>query len=57
MTFIYYLKWLFCIMHGGQIALWGLYSKQHTDFEDIIRHGKLLNDELVKSCLAVKYGD
>ena len=32
------------------------YSKQYEDFEDIIRHGKLLNDELVRAGLAAKYG-
>jgi endonuclease YncB( thermonuclease family) len=33
------------------------YSKQYKDFEDIIRYGKLLNDELVKAGLANRYKD
>jgi endonuclease YncB( thermonuclease family) len=31
------------------------YSTQYKDFEDIIRHGKLLNEELVKAGLANRY--
>jgi endonuclease YncB( thermonuclease family) len=41
----------------GRFLAFVYYSKQHEDFEDIIRHGKLLNAELVKAGLAVKYGD
>jgi len=33
------------------------YDKEYKDFEDIIRHGKLLNDELVKNGLANRYGE
>jgi endonuclease YncB( thermonuclease family) len=41
----------------GRYLAFVYYDKQHNDFEDIIRHGKLLNNELVKAGLAVKYGD
>ncbi len=33
------------------------YSTQYKDFEDIIRHGKLLNEELVKAGYANRYTD
>ena len=52
---------------GHQFVRWAIkpnmpelyvyYSHGHDDFEDIIRHGKLLNNELVKAGLAVKYGE
>jgi endonuclease YncB( thermonuclease family) len=32
------------------------YSKKYNDFTDIIRYGKLLNEELVKAGLANRYG-
>jgi endonuclease YncB( thermonuclease family) len=32
------------------------YSKKYSDFTDIIRYGKLLNEELVKAGLANRYG-
>jgi endonuclease YncB( thermonuclease family) len=32
------------------------YSKKYKDFTDIIRYGKLLNEELVKAGLANRYG-
>ncbi|MBN2547390.1 MAG: hypothetical protein JXB50_16420 [Spirochaetes bacterium] len=32
------------------------YFKKSKNFEDIIRHGKLLNCELVKTGLANRYG-
>ena len=33
------------------------YSKEYDDFEGIIRNGKMINEELVKVGLAIKYGD
>ena len=41
----------------GRYLAFVYYDKKHNDFEDIIRHGKLLNNELVKAGLAVKYGE
>ena len=40
--------------YGRYLAL-VYYDKKYQDFEDIIRYGKLLNDELVKAGLAVRY--
>ena len=40
----------------GRFLAFIYYSKQYEDFEDIIRHGKLLNNELVKAGFATKYG-
>ena len=41
----------------GRYLCYIYYSKEYDDFGGIIRHGKLLNDELIKAGLAVKYGD
>jgi endonuclease YncB( thermonuclease family) len=39
----------------GRYLCFIYYSKQYTDFDDIIRHGKLLNEELVKAGHANRY--
>ena len=41
----------------GRYLAWVYYSLQYKNFDDIIRHGKLLNDELVKAGLANRYED
>ena len=40
----------------GRYLAYVYYSKKYKDFVDIIRHGKLLNEELVKVGLANRYG-
>jgi micrococcal nuclease len=40
----------------GRYLAYVYYSKKYKDFVDIIRHGKLLNEELVKAGLANRYG-
>jgi len=39
----------------GRFLGYVYYSTQYKDFEDIIRHGKLLNEELVKAGFANRY--
>ena len=41
----------------GRYLSYVYYSPDHKDFEGIIRNGKMLNEELVKAGLAVKYGE
>jgi endonuclease YncB( thermonuclease family) len=41
----------------GRYLAFIYYHKDYKDFEDIIRHGKLLNEELVKAGLANRYND
>jgi endonuclease YncB( thermonuclease family) len=41
----------------GRYLTYIYYSKEYDDFEGIIRNGKMINEELVKAGLAVKYGD
>ena len=41
----------------GRYLAFVYYDKRHQDFEEIIRHGKLLNEELVKAGLANRYED
>jgi endonuclease YncB( thermonuclease family) len=41
----------------GRYLAFVYYHNEYTDFEDIIRHGKLLNEELVKAGLANRYED
>ena len=41
----------------GRYLSYVYYSHDHKDFEGIIRNGKMLNEELVKAGLAVKYGE
>ena len=41
----------------GRYLSYVYYSPDHKDFEGIIRNGKMLNEELVKNGLAVKYGE
>lgn len=41
----------------GRYLAFVYYYKDSKDFEDIIRNGKLLNDELVKAGLANRYND
>ncbi len=41
----------------GRYLAFVYYDKKHQDFEEIIRHGKLLNEELVKAGLANRYED
>jgi len=40
----------------GRFLAYVYYSSKYKDFEDIIRFGKLLNEELVKNGLANRYG-
>ena len=40
----------------GRYLAYVYYSKKYKDFVDIVRHGKLLNDELVRAGLANRYG-
>jgi endonuclease YncB( thermonuclease family) len=40
----------------GRYLAYVYYSKKYKDFVDIIRYGKLLNEELVKAGLANRYG-
>jgi endonuclease YncB( thermonuclease family) len=40
----------------GRYLAYIYYSKKYKDFVDIVRHGKLLNEELVKAGLANRYG-
>ena len=40
----------------GRFLAYVYYSVKYKDFEDIIRFGKLLNEELVKAGLANRYG-
>ena len=40
----------------GRYLCYIYYSKEHEDFEGIIRNGKMINEELVKKGLAKKYG-
>jgi endonuclease YncB( thermonuclease family) len=40
----------------GRFLGYVYYDKKHSDFEDIIRFGKLLNEELVKAGYANRYG-
>ena len=41
----------------GRYLCYVYYSVQYKDFNDIIRYGKLLNEELVKAGLANRYKD
>jgi len=41
----------------GRYLVFVYYSKDYKEFEDIIRHGKLLNEELITHGLANKYSD
>ena len=41
----------------GRYLAFVYYSKEYSDFEDIIRHGKLLNEEIVKAGHANIYED
>ena len=41
----------------GRYLCYIYYSKEYDDFEGIIRHGKMINEELVKTGLAKKYDD
>ena len=41
----------------GRYLAFIYYSVQYKDFDDIIRYGKLLNEELVKAGLANRYKD
>ena len=41
----------------GRYLAFIYYSKQYIDFDDIIRYGKLLNEELVRARLANRYED
>jgi endonuclease YncB( thermonuclease family) len=41
----------------GRYLCYLYYHKEYSDFEDIIRHGKLLNEELVKAGLANRYDE
>ena len=40
----------------GRYLAFVYYSQKYKDFEEIIRHGKLLNEELVKAGFANRYG-
>src|SRR4030042_6596153 len=40
----------------GRFLCYVYYYKESKDFEEIIRHGKLLNEELVKAELADRFG-
>lgn len=40
----------------GRFLAYVYYSSKYKDFEDIIRYGKLLNEELVRAGLANRYG-
>ena len=41
----------------GRYLAYVYYSSQYKDFDDIIRYGKLLNEEFVKAGLANRYKD
>ena len=41
----------------GRYLCYVYYDKKHTDFEEIIRYGKLLNEELVRAGLANRYNE
>jgi len=41
----------------GRFLAYVYYSDKYKDFEEIIRHGKLLNEELVKAGFANRYKD
>ena len=41
----------------GRYLAYIYYSTQYKNFEDIIRHGKLLNEELIKAGYANRYKD
>jgi endonuclease YncB( thermonuclease family) len=41
----------------GRFLTYVYYDKKHTDFEEIIRYGKLLNEELVRAGLANRYNE
>jgi len=41
----------------GRYLCYIYYSKQYSDFDEIIRHGKLINEELVRAGLANRYDD
>ena len=41
----------------GRYLAYVYYSSQYKEFDDIIRYGKLLNEELVKAGLANRYKD
>jgi len=41
----------------GRYLAYIYYTKQYSDFDEIIRHGKLINEELVRAGLANRYDD